>query len=326
MFRRVGERAGAAAQTASAAAPDAVAQTMTATATAAPAATGLSERLVAAGVTILVAGSVTVGAAKIVNERAQPVQEEVAAAAALVVPDTSTSQLEVPDVAKPESILQGPKRDRVEEPETVEPDPTETTDPVVVAPAEETTPPESAPSPGPTTPPGTQPNPPPTQSPSPPVPPQPPEFKFLFTSSTTSTETCTCPDVPPDGSNFDRSGDSFKFSQSVHGGALDAEGDRTWPFSLAMYGQGNASSGGLNFTFTLDSESGQSTYGGSAPLVGPTPLDDGAMMYSFEGDFRPINSQPGPGLPLRGRVSITLSVWRDGTIYFGSLALTEAPA
>ncbi len=71
-IKRFGDRAGAAAQTAHAAAPEAVAQTMTATATAAPAATGLSERLVAAGVTILVAGSVTVGAAKIVNERAVP--------------------------------------------------------------------------------------------------------------------------------------------------------------------------------------------------------------------------------------------------------------
>ena len=50
-------------------------------------------------------------------------------------------------------------------------------------------------------------------------------------------------------------------------------------------------------------------------------------MYRFSGTFARMNgAQPEPGLPLRGSVSATLSVWRDGTIYAGSFALLDAPA
>ena len=70
-LRRVADRVGFAAQTAQAAAPEAV--TSTVTATAAPvASSGMGERLVAAGMTLLVAGGVTVGAAKIVTDRLVP--------------------------------------------------------------------------------------------------------------------------------------------------------------------------------------------------------------------------------------------------------------
>jgi hypothetical protein len=153
-----------------------------------------------------------------------------------------------------------------------------------------------------------------------------PAFSYTFTTTTMSTETCGCPDATVDASNFDRTGDSFSFSQSIRGGTRDAAGDPTWPFSLQQWGQGNGSVGGLDFSFTLDSKSGQFTYGGSAALAERSTLPDGAVMYRFEGTFRPINSQPVPGLPVRGSVSTTLSVWRDGTIFAGTFALTDAPA
>jgi hypothetical protein len=94
-LRRVVDRVGSTAQVAQAAAPEAVTQTVTAvTATAAPAATGMAERLVAAGVTILVAGSVTVGAAKIVtdNDQAKTVGEVAAAAIAPAVSSLRSSR------------------------------------------------------------------------------------------------------------------------------------------------------------------------------------------------------------------------------------------
>jgi hypothetical protein len=148
-----------------------------------------------------------------------------------------------------------------------------------------------------------------------------PAFSYTFTTTTMSTETCACPGATAEARNFDRTDENFTFS--ITGGALDDAGDPTWAFSLQQWG--NASSG-LDFSFTLDSKSGQSRYGGSATLVDRSPLPDGAVLYSFVGNFRPINSQPGSGFPVRGSVSTTLSVWRDGTIFAGSFALTDAPA
>src|SRR4029453_718768 len=67
-LRRVTDRAGFAAQ---ATAPEAVSSSLSATASAAPAATGVAERVVAASMTILLAGGVWGGAAKIVRATQQ---------------------------------------------------------------------------------------------------------------------------------------------------------------------------------------------------------------------------------------------------------------
>ncbi len=129
------------------------------------------------------------------------------------------------------------------------------------------------------------------------------------------------------GSQPDRTGDGFAFDLAIRGGARDAAGDLTWPFALQQWGQVNGSGGGLDFRFTLDSKGGQFLYGGSATLAERSELPDGAVMYRFEGTFGRMNgAQPEPGLPLRGSVSATLSVWRDGTIFAGSFALLDAPA
>src|SRR5262245_19930239 len=96
-LRRVVDRVGIAAQGAQVAAPEAVTSvSSTVTATAAPAATGVAERVVAAGMTILLAGGVTVGAAKIVrSDHGGDHREAAASAVALVqVPQTSLAHIE----------------------------------------------------------------------------------------------------------------------------------------------------------------------------------------------------------------------------------------
>jgi RNA polymerase sigma factor (sigma-70 family) len=81
-FRRVAERLGHAAQGAQAAVPEAVTSTVSATASAAPnVTTGLSERLVAAGMTLLLAGGVTVGAVEVVTDRTDQPADQVSVAA-----------------------------------------------------------------------------------------------------------------------------------------------------------------------------------------------------------------------------------------------------
>ena len=173
-LRRVADRVGFAAQTAQAAAPEAV--TSTVTATAAPvASSGMGERLVAAGMTLLVAGGVTVGAAKIVTDHSSPDPSPRAEVAVSVVPSVS-DQLRPSPVEKDPRVKASAGRDEIKaEPPLVLPSPTvePTTDPAAE------TPPEPSPEPSPTDPPQTTPAP-------------APAWSYELTSSTDSVESCDC--------------------------------------------------------------------------------------------------------------------------------------
>jgi hypothetical protein len=68
-------------------------------------------------------------------------------------------------------------------------------------------------------------------------------------------------------------------------------------------------------------------YGGAAVLAETITNEDGSTVYRFDGTFSLTNPQsPAVGLPSRGFVTTTLRVWADGTIYAGSLTLTDATA
>ncbi len=90
-----------------------------------------------------------------------------------------------------------------------------------------------------------------------------PAWSFDFTSSTTSVEILLCsPDAELIGSKVDEREDGFDFSQTIRGGARDAAGDLTWPFSLQQWGQVDADDGQLEFRLTLSSGAGNYLYGG----------------------------------------------------------------
>jgi hypothetical protein len=87
-LRRVGDRLGHSAQLAQVAVPEAVSSTV-GTAAAPVVSSGVGERVVAAGMTLLLAGGVTVGAAKIVKDRNRnEAPARAVAAAAVQTPDT----------------------------------------------------------------------------------------------------------------------------------------------------------------------------------------------------------------------------------------------
>jgi RNA polymerase sigma-70 factor, ECF subfamily len=312
-LRRLGDRAGHAAQAAQMAAPEAVSTTVTATA--APAASGVGERLVAAGMTLLLAGGVSVGAAKIVHDRAEP--ESVTQAVAQVA-----SVAQAPPVSR--DRRDPPAEDRLQAAR-------DTTDikaepPIVVEP-EPSPEPETSPAPEPVTEPPPEPSPEP--SPTPPPPPPVPDWSFDVTSSTTSVESCSCSaDGELVASQDDGAPDDlFTFSQAIRGGARDAVGDLTWPFALQQWGEIRPSGGRLEYRLMLSSGSGKYLYGGTAALAEVTEIPDGGTVYRFEGTFDLTKaSQPVAGLPWRGFVSATIRVWSDGTIYGGSLALEDASA
>ena len=65
--------------------------------------------------------------------------------------------------------------------------------------------------------------------------------------------------------------------------------------------------------------------GGSADLTAIDRSDDGASTsYTFMGSFAPTRDQlPAAGLPVRGEVVATISVWADATLYQGSMELHD---
>ncbi len=277
------------------------------------AASSMSERVVAAGMTLLLAGGVTVGAATIVKHRERDAGDRAAAALAVIASPSPNLPVVVPAVERdprPEPAKNGKNRS---EPE---PDPA---DPVLVPPVED-------PSASPTPDPSESPTPDPTTQPSPEPPaiPPAPAWTFDFVSSTESIETCECPPSTLTTSQLERGEGQFSFSQLINGGALDSNGDVTWPFYLVEDGVVGADGGSLEYRFGLSSAGGDFLYGGVASLTETTTADDGSVTYRFDGTFDLLNaSSPVAGLPWRGFTTITVRVWVDGTIYGGSLTVDD---
>jgi RNA polymerase sigma-70 factor (ECF subfamily) len=133
-LRRIGERAGHAAQAAQVAVPEAM--TSTVTASAAPSASTVGERLVAAGMTVLLAGGVTVGAAKIVTDRG----DERADRAAVTAPTPAATKQRVKPPREDAPVRQedprfGDKAIKAEPPTVVEPTPSAVAEPTGPMPA-----------------------------------------------------------------------------------------------------------------------------------------------------------------------------------------------
>jgi RNA polymerase sigma-70 factor (ECF subfamily) len=318
--RRLVDRVGGhASQVAQAATPEVV-HTAASSPAMATAATGVTERVVAAGMTLLLAGGVTVGAATIVRrDHDRQATDRTAAAPVVREPQSVAPAGEAPDV--PVGDPEEPAKVKASARKNDEP---KGQAPVVVEPpAEEPSPsPSQEPEPSPT------PSPEPTQPPvvgPPPVPPA-PAWSYSFTSSTESVETCDCAGTRLVTSHVSRREDGrVAFSTFVKGGALDAVGDPTWPFWLLQEGKVEGSLGTLAFRFGLSSSAGTFLYGGEAALAEAVEREDGSTSYTFAGTFDLLNpQQPVAGLPWRGTLTATVDVWVNGTIYGGSFFLSDA--
>jgi RNA polymerase sigma-70 factor (ECF subfamily) len=277
--------------------------------------TSVGERVVATGMAVLIAGSVTVGAASLAkHDDPKKDAKVVAAAAPSVAPEPVVT---APVVAPREDH---PKGDL----------PVEETAPVIEettpAPSEEPTASES-----PATNPSESPSSSPTGEPTPPPPPAVPAWSYDFVSSTASVESCGCDaaSVSPLARIEATEGGGFTFAKQIRGAARDASGDASWLYSLSQWGDVNGPDGHLEFRFRLTSAAGVFLYYGNGTLAEVVASADGSAAYRFEGTFELLTPQvAAPGLPTRGFVSATLGVWQDGTIYTGSFALddTGAPA
>ncbi len=310
-LKRVVDRVGGqATQVAQAATPEVVSSAASSPAVV-NAASSMSERVVAAGMTLLLAGGVTVGAATIVKHRAdrQPVERAAAASPAASASPTPAAVVPVVPVAERDPR---PEAGRTKGgPDQEDPLP-------VVPPVDDTgAVPSPEPAPSPTPDPSVEP------SPEPIVPPA-PAWSFDLVSSVESVESCECPAPTLTSSRIEQSDGGFSFSQVVTGGARDSNGDPTWPFYLIQNGQVGPEGGSLEYRFNLSSAGGEFLYGGAAALAETTAAEDGSVLYRFEGTFDLLSpTSPFAGLPWRGAVSVTIGVWADGTIYTGAYTLTD---
>jgi hypothetical protein len=178
------------------------------------------------------------------------------------------------------------------------------------------------------------PTPPPTVTPSgdptpsvAPIPPA-PAWTFAFSAAFTSIDPCQCDGFEPElqASQLEGSLDTqFHFTQQVKGVALDADGARRWPFYFEVTGDADQDLGKIEFKFILSSPAGPTWYDGTAYATAPTKNDDGSVVYTFEGSFAPQKGEDVfAGVPTGGDVQATFSIWPDGTIYGGSVQLSDA--
>jgi RNA polymerase sigma-70 factor (ECF subfamily) len=311
---RIGGHASQAAQTAQAAVPEAVSST--ASAASAPVVTSVGEKLVAAGVTLLLAGGVTAGAAKIARDRGQPARQAPEAAAAVV----AAAAPEVAETPEPQPVVQEPKRrepkgERADGADRIKPAPV--VDPVVEPlPVE-----EPSPVPEPTV------GPSPTPSPPPPA----PDWSLSFTSSVPIGD----PQLALLASRVNGGGGGdILFSQTVSGPILGGKGAEARHLYLDYWGSTQASEGSAGFWIFMDTPAGRYRYDASADLASLTEGQDGTFGYTFAGTYEltewPSSAQgadPAPDLPRSGVITLTLRFWADGTsLYEVEVALQETPA
>ena len=314
-LRRIGERLGHSAQIAQAAVPEAVSSTV-GTAAAPVVSSGMGERVVAAGMTLLLAGGVTVGAAKIVKggDHDEPRPRAVAAAPS-PTPDSPKIRATTPRVDGSISDS-GRTRDagdlRAGPPIVDKPEPSAVVDPSTVV--------EPSPSVDPSPSPVVDPSPEPTVAP----PPEPaPEWTMSFGSDLLGDTTWLSPVNTKVQGNV---GKPIRYSQTVTGSLVGSKRELT-RINLEYWGSAKDNAGNAELRLFLDAPAGRYEYRASASLESVNLAEDGSAVYSFTGSYAltraPVASQA--IMPNHGSIRLSLSFWSDGTtLYASGLELVEA--
>lgn len=277
----------------------------------APATAGLAERAVAAGVTLLLAGGVTVGAVTVTRDRGPEVgRERIVAAAPARAEKAPAPQVAepAPDVPVVEAAPEKPDRGHhstpnVEVPPSTVPSP----DPDPSEPPAEPTDDPSPDVPSPT-------------GPVEPIPPA-PALTFVFGTGATSEERCGCGGTSVVSETVEGTLPDVSFSQAIEGAALEASGEAAWTLSMDLSGTVSASGGELRFSFVLGAEGELSSYEGTASVTGSEVDTNGAYLFTFGGSYRPLGDVV-EGRPAGGAMSAQVGIWPDGSIYLAAFDLS----
>jgi RNA polymerase sigma-70 factor, ECF subfamily len=318
--RRFADRAGHAAQTAQVATPEIVSSAASSPAISA-AGSGIGERVVAAGVTLLVAGSVTVGAATISRNRGERVERAEAPVAVVAEPAPTVEPAAEVAHRRDENVVRQGQGERVK--------------PVVDEPT-----PTVAPTPTPTVSPSVSPTPTPTPIPSPtptpvltepPIPPAPPWSIGIQTWGAWSLS-CDC------ARSFrlvssevkGQTGQQVFFVQEAAGEAVDAEGVPAWQLSAVYSGYAEGSQGRFSLFLDVETPEGEFRYEAWGVLEDVQPTASAGLEHTYDGRYRLVSFRPADGLseapevlPSTGVLTAQVTWWADETSLTGVVLVLE---
>ena len=324
--RRVADRAGQTVQAAQSAVPEVVTSAATQSVVATTSSSGFGERVIAAGMTLLVAGGVTVGATTIAKHDRDADRQGVRA--------TASPAVVQPSPQPPKVIEPKPERERVieksrpkealgpplviEEQEVVEPSPT--VSPPVTS---------ETPSPVPTESPSLDPTPEPSPDPVPTVPPA-PAWSFDLSSS-----------VGIGAGKFEqtsskvsgRAGQNVIFSETaVAPRSHSTDSPMGW-VHVEYWGSMHDTSGMAGLWLWVDTPDGAYRFDGRGTLISMSGAKGEGVTYEFSGNYvlaeQPDTSvNPATTDPLAlqgGTFELQLRFWLDGSsLYSAHLKLSEA--
>jgi RNA polymerase sigma-70 factor, ECF subfamily len=320
--RRVADRAGHTFQAAQTAVPEVVTSAATQS-VAVTSSSGFGERVIAAGMTLLVAGGVTVGATTIAKHDRDADREGMRASAApAVVQPSPEPTIEVVEPKPKRTIDRSAQKEAkglpevVEEPEEVEASPA--VDPTVASESPSLEPTES-------------PSPELTEEPSPdPVPtiPEPPSWTFDLSSSVgigarTFQQTSS--------SVTGKAGQHVSFRETAASPRLDRTGTEIGKVRLEYWGDMKGVSGMSGLWLFVDTPNGTYKFEGRGILLSMAGTKEEGVTYVFSGSYSLVE-QPvlppdiAPDVALSdGTFELELKFWLDGkSLYSATLNLVEA--
>ena len=280
-------------------------QELAASAAATPAATTsvvtTGERITAAAVAVLVAGSAAVGAVAL--KQPEPKPKPSATVPVQVAPPTTKPE---PVLAPVERRTQSEKRKaKVIAPVEVSP----TADPV----------PSETPSPSP------------SESPSPTsTPPPPPPWDMAFQVSAPG-YACGCgPMKLVSEKVYGEAGKSVTFQQTAEGTAPDASGaEAAWSVKVGLFGSAQGTAGTGGFFLYLYTDDRYYEYEAAGQLVSVGVFDGGGYRFEYTGTYHLITTPDPDDDPAlhEGTFAFIVDFWGDGTsLYQAQVSLQESAA
>jgi hypothetical protein len=320
--RRVADRAGQTFQAAQTAVPEVVTSAATQSVVATTSSSGFGERVIAAGMTLLVAGGVTVGATTIAKHRGEADREGVRATAspAVVQPSPQPTNVVEPKPERERAIEKSKPKESLGPPlvikeEVVEPSPT--VSPTVAS---------ETPSPVPTESPSPEPTQEPTPDPVPTVPP-PPAWSFDTVGLGAGQFERTSSKVSG------RAGQQVVFSETAVAPRSDSGGSRMEWVHVEYWGSMVDSSGMTGLWLWVDTPDGTYRFDGRGFLTSVSGAKGEGVTYEFSGSYALAEQQDSSvdpattdALPLHaGTFVLRLRFWIDGTsLYSVGMKLSEA--
>jgi RNA polymerase sigma-70 factor (ECF subfamily) len=288
----------------------ATAQQAAVTVTAAPAVTqgavSMADKVTAAAITVIVAGTVSVGA--VIQHTQKPSKPTPVTASPAPVPLAPAIVTAVPPVRSKPVVKPHHKAHHKPADQTQGQDQTGTVVPVET-PTDSPAPTDPSPTPGPVTP--------------APPPPAPAWTGALTTSGGLAAASLSQISQRVAGPHNDQ----LLFGEVVQGALVDKHGDAVGTVYLDFGGSVTGGSGSLSSLWLwIDTPEGEYKYEAAGNLAAATQADDGSTTYAFGGEFS-LSSVPttlDSPVPHDGTISISLGFWGDGSLYATSVSMNES--